>query len=150
MRKRGQNEGSIYRMKDGRWRAAVSVGWKNGKRVRKTFTGKTRVQVAEKLKEALRSQQLGLPIAPEKQTVGQFLERWLADTVEKTTRPRTYQSYSEQVRLHLNPDLGRIPLPKLSPQHIQRYLNEKSETPLSARSVQYQHAIVRSAFSFCH
>ncbi len=39
-RKRGQNEGSIYKMADGRWRAAVSVGWRGGKRVRKTFTGK--------------------------------------------------------------------------------------------------------------
>ena len=57
MRKRGANEGSIYRMKDGRWRAAVSVGWKNGKRVRKTFTGKTRTHVSENLKEALRSEE---------------------------------------------------------------------------------------------
>ena len=69
-RKRGQNEGSIYRMKDGRWRAAVSVGWKEGKRVRKVLTGKTRRDVSERLTALLRSQQLGLPVAPEKQTVG--------------------------------------------------------------------------------
>jgi hypothetical protein len=31
-RKRGNAEGSIYHMKDGRWRAAVMVGWKNRNR----------------------------------------------------------------------------------------------------------------------
>src|SRR5688572_18739032 len=44
-KKRGQNEGSIYQMKDGRWRATVSVGWKNGQRVRKTFSAPTRKAV---------------------------------------------------------------------------------------------------------
>ena len=72
-RRRGHREGSIYKLKDGRWRAAVSVGWKDGKRIRKTFTGRTRYAVAEQMKAALRSQQQGLPIAPDRQTVGQFL-----------------------------------------------------------------------------
>ncbi len=46
-KKRGNSEGSIYKMQDGRWRAAVMVGWKitpDGKRVpeRKIFTGSQR------------------------------------------------------------------------------------------------------------
>ena len=36
-------------MKDGRWRAAVSVGWKEGKRVRKVLTGKTRRDVSARI-----------------------------------------------------------------------------------------------------
>lgn len=78
MSKRGQGEGSIYRMADGRWRAAVSVGWKvnaegNPVQVRKVFTAETRAEVQKQLTKALRDRELGLPIAPERQTLGQFL-----------------------------------------------------------------------------
>jgi hypothetical protein len=69
MSKRGLGEGSIYQMRDGRWRAAISLGWKNGKRSRKVITAATRKEVQEELTVNLRARQLGLPIAPDKQTV---------------------------------------------------------------------------------
>ena len=116
MAKRGQNEGSIYKRRDGRWTAAVSLGYKDGKRWRKTFYGKTRREVQEKLSKALRAQQQGLPVAPERQTVGQFLERWLSDSVKPSVRPLTYDRYEQLVRLHISPALGRIdPLYRAGP-----------------------------------
>lgn len=71
--KRGQGEGSIYKMSDGRWRAAVMVGWKigpEGKRIpdRRVFTAATRHAVAEELTKALRERDRGVPIKLEKQT----------------------------------------------------------------------------------
>ena len=40
MAKRARNEGSIYRQQtDGRWVAAISVGYRNGRRRRKKFSG---------------------------------------------------------------------------------------------------------------
>ena len=145
MPKRGSNEGSIYRMKDGRWRAAVSVGWKDGKRVRKTFTGKTRSEVSEKLKATLRAQQLGLPIAPDRQTVAQFLTHWLRESAKPRVRPRTFESYSWIIRHHLIPGIGRIRLTKLGPQPIQAFLKDRRESGLSPRSVQHIHATLRAA-----
>ena len=45
--RRGNNEGSIFQRKDGRWVATVTLGYDdNGKRVRKTLYGKTRTDVA--------------------------------------------------------------------------------------------------------
>jgi hypothetical protein len=53
-KKRGNSEGSIYQMKDGRWRAAVSIGKDgNGRPKRKVFTASTRHEVADELKTAL-------------------------------------------------------------------------------------------------
>ena len=127
MNRRGQNEGSIYRRKDGRWAGAVSIGYRNGKRWRKTYYGKTRKEVQEKLAEALNAVQKGLPVAPERQTVGQYLEEWLEQSVRSTVRPRTFLRYQEQVRLHIKPALGHAKLAKLSPQLVQRLLNEKLE-----------------------
>jgi hypothetical protein len=80
--RRGHGEGSIYpRASDGQWVASVDLGNVNGKRKRKTFYGSSRREVAEKLKVALREQQQGLPIAAERQTVEQLLQRWLDDVV---------------------------------------------------------------------
>ena len=77
-KRRGQREGSIYRMKDGRWRAAISIGWKrngNGEVVwrRRVITGKTRQAVHDQLTAALRDQQRGINIDPTRQTIGEFL-----------------------------------------------------------------------------
>lgn len=89
MSKRGNSEGSIYRRKDGRWAAVVSVGHHGGKRKRKTFYGKTRRDVQEQLKAALRDQQIGLPVAVERQTLAQFLDEWLETVVKPRTRYST-------------------------------------------------------------
>ena len=145
MAKRGNNEGTIYKRADGRWAAVVHLGYQDGKRKRKTFYGKTRREVQEQLTVGLRNQQQGLGTAPDRLTVGQFLETWLTDTVKTTVRPRTAESYGELVRLHLAPGLGRTPLTKLAPQDVQKLINRKLATGLSPRRVQNIHAVLRRA-----
>lgn len=63
--RRGHGEGSITQRKDGRWEARADLGYVNGKRKCKSIYGKTRREVAEKLKKSLRDQQQGLPVAYE-------------------------------------------------------------------------------------
>ena len=116
--RRGHGEGSICQRSDGRWMARVDLGYVGGKRKRKQIYGKTRKEVAEALKVVLRDQQQGLPVAVERQTVEQFVARWLTDVVALKTRPRTHQSYREIARLHILPTLGAIQLTKLSPQDV--------------------------------
>lgn len=83
--RRGHKEGSIHQRKDGRWVASVNLGWVDGKRKRKHYFASTRKEAAEKLKVALRDQQLGLPVAMERQTVEQYLA--LARGLGKAHRP---------------------------------------------------------------
>lgn len=147
MSKRGQNEGSLYKRSDGRWAAAISLGYVGGKPKRKTVYGDTRSEVQRQLTAILRDQQRGIPIVVERQTVAEFLERWLADVVKPSVRPRTHTSYSQLVRLHLKPSLGRVSLAKLTPQHVQQFMNEKLAAGLSARTVQYLRAVLRRALS---
>ena len=158
MTKRARNEGSIYRQQtDGRWVAAISVGYRNGHRRRKKFFGATRGAVAAQLTQALHDHQHGLPVAPDRQTVGTFLTRWLEDSVKPSVRPKTYRSYQQLVDLHLKPGLGCYPLAKLTPQQVQTFLNDQhrggrilksyqdQESPrtLTPRTVQYIHAVLR-------
>jgi integrase len=58
-----------------------------------------------------------------KMTVAQWLEQWLAET-KHTTAPKTHQERTGYVRHHLGPKLGAIPLAKLSPFQIQRYITD--------------------------
>lgn len=83
----------------------------------------------------------GLPLATERLTVGQFLDRWLADSVKPTVRPRTYESYENTVRLRLEPTLGKLRLERLTLQHAQSLLSLKG-SELSARSVGYVRSVL--------
>ncbi len=150
MAKRGQNEGTICKRDDGRWMAALNLGYKvspDGKRRRdrKYLYGTKRREVAEKLTAALREHQQGMPVATERQSVAQYMTRWLADVAKPSVRPSTYTSYASYVRLHIVPALGHHQLTKLAPQHVQAFLNEKLAAGLSPRTVQYLRAILRRA-----
>jgi len=163
-KRRGQGEGSIYKMKDGRWRAAVMVGWKvtpGGKRIaeRRVFTAATRHEVAEDLTAALRDRDRGINIKSGKQTVGDFLAAWLEDTVKPSVRPKTYRSYEQMVRNHLAktvpaeewqkrkldsvPGLKDVLLSKLTLQRLQQFFNQKLAAGNSPALVRYLRVVLR-------
>ena len=142
MSKRGNGEGSIYRRKDGRWVAEMTLEG----RARRFVYGKTRKEVQEKLKTALHEQQQGTLIGhPTKQTVAQFLNDWLENSQKQSVRPRTFERYEEIVRIHIAPDLGRHQLLKLSPQHLQAFYAKKVGEDLSATTVGILHNVLHKA-----
>lgn len=140
-KRRGHGEGSIKQRADGTWEARVSL--EGGKR--RSFYGKTRKEAQDKLRAALRDIDAGLDLTAGRQTVAQFLDRWLVDTVKPTVRPKTYDSYAQLVRLYLKPDLGHYQLSKLAPQNVQAMLTARSAAGLSPRTVQYMRAVLRRA-----
>jgi len=153
-KRRGHGEGGIYqRESDGKWCASVDLGFVNGKRRRKVMYGTTRKEVADKLKALHRDQATGLNIAPEQQTVAQYLDRWLDTIITPHRRPKTAASYAQIVRLYLKPYLGQHQLVKLTPEHIQLMLNRLLEDggvhgeSLSTQTVHYVHSVLRRALN---
>lgn len=142
-KRRGHNEGSIRQRADGTWEARVSLP--GGRR--KSCYGKTRKAAQDALRGALRDLDAGLDLAAGRQTVGQFLTRWLADTVQPNRAPKTYASYAEIVRLHAVPALGHLPLATLQPQHVAALLRAKTEAGLSPRRVHHIRAVLRTALN---
>jgi integrase len=146
--KRGNNEGSIYKMRDGRWRAAVTIGKDaSGKLKRKVFTAATRHEVKDELTDALKDLKSGIPIVSEKQTVARFLDHWLKQVVTARVRPKTLRTYSDLVNMHISPALGAVPLGKLSPQQVRQFLNAKLEAGLSPRTVKHLLVTLRGALA---
>lgn len=147
-KRRGHGEGTIYqRESDGKWCANVNLGWHNGKRQRKVVYGKTRKEVADKLKALHNDQLLGVNLAAEQLTVGQFLDRWLEQVVIVRNQPRTHASYSDTARLYIKPRIGDRQLTKLTPEHVQTMLNALSAQGLSSRTVTYTRAVLRKALN---
>ncbi len=147
--RRGHNEGSIYqRASDGLWVGSINLGYgPDGKRKRKPIYGKTRKEVAEKMKRMLRDQQLGVVIATRKQSFGSFLYQWLEEWVKPSVKPATYANYEVYVRVHTAPALGHIRLSELTAQDLQAFYNYKLTQGLSARTVAHCHATIRRALN---
>ena len=145
MTRRGPGEGSIYQRQDGRWAGSVHIGYEGGRRVRKHVFGHSRAEVKEKLATVQRLQAEQRPIPDLRIKVGPYLRQWLDEVARPRVRASTLKSYREIVEVHLVPGLGHIALAKLTPAEVQAFLNRKQASGLSARRVQYIHAVLRRA-----
>ena len=128
-KKRGQNEGTIFEERPGRWVAVLTTGYiiRDGKlrRVRKKFVAATRGIVQRRLTAALRDQHRGRNVSPRVQTLGSFLDIWLAQVAQQGVRPKTFRTYSDIVKLHIKPALGSVQIERLTPDIVQTFLNDK-------------------------
>jgi len=145
MGKRGNGEGCIWELPDGRWRGAVSLGHdENGRHVRKWVMRKTRREVVEAIQNLTARKKANQPIHATKGTVATFIADWLADEVTPNRDASTLRIYEQACRLHILPPLGRIRLDQLNGQHVQRCLNLTAER-LSPSSVRLVRTVLRTA-----
>jgi len=102
--------------------------------------------VTAKLREAERAIEAGTPVRSDRLTIDAYLDQWLAE-VAPTLRPRTLDSYRDQLRLHVRPSLGHVPVARLTAAQVQSLVNDQLEAGHSARSVEYTHAVLRTALA---
>src|ERR687895_1937809 len=145
-KKRGNGEGSIYRRKDGRWVGQYTVYTATGPKYRYLY-GKTRAAVAEKLTKAMADRNGGLIFDAGNLTVGEYLDRWLSDSVRGTVRPSTYERHEGIVRAHIKPSLGHVGLKKLAPVHVRGLHREKLDAGLATATVRKIHSTLHKALS---
>jgi integrase len=106
--------------------------------------GHTRSEVVRRLRE-LRAQGAGQRGAAG-QTVGVFLESWLA-RVELRLRPSTFERYRELIRVHVIPELGQIRLEKLTADQVQRLCRGIHERGRAPRTVASVRSVLRAALN---
>ena len=145
-RRRGHSEGSIFQRKDGLWAALVDLGYSGGKRRRKALYGRTRRDVQQKLAATQRAVEKGLPVPSERQTLGQFLARWLEAVARPGLRPTTFTRYRELLTLHVIPVLGGRSLGKVTPQDLQGLYSSLGEK-LAPRTVGHVHRVLHRALA---
>ena len=138
--KRAHGEGTYKKRKDGRWEAQYTIYTSSGTK-RKSVYGRTKAEVAAKLRKILADRDGGVYFDAENLNLGEYLERWLEGSVWHTT----YRDYAGHVRNHIAPELGRLKLAKLTSAHVQALYRKKLDSGLSPRTVNYIHATLHKA-----
>ena len=121
-KKRANGEGSIRKRKDGRWEGRYTAGHdpETGKPIYRTVLGKTQSEVKEKLKTAIQETQ-SLDFSKTGQyTVGQWMDVWYENYAKIKVRPSSHQTYKGYIENHIKPNIGDIPLEKLTTLDLQR------------------------------
>ncbi len=145
-KRRGAGEGLVRQRADGRWEGRLSLGWRDGKRVRRSFFAMTQVEVLDKLNRARHDRRNGLPVAADRQTLSEYLKAWLAD-IRPTVKPRTFERFEELIALHVLPGLAKVRLEKLGPAHVQNLLGRKLAEGLSASTVVSIRNVLRNSLN---
>ena len=121
-KKRANGEGSIRKRKDGRWEGRYTAGHDpaTGKQVFKSVLGKTQAEVKEKLKKALvEAGQIDFTKSG-KYTVGTWMDEWFENVAKIKVRPSSHQTYRGYIDNHIKPNIGNIPLEKLTTMDLQK------------------------------
>ena len=115
----------------------------NGRR--RSFYGRTRQEVAEKLAAALGKVLNGQILPNERQTVAQYLDSWLEAAARPRVRVTTYGGYERMIRLHISPRVGKARLARLTPQALSQLYADLAASGLSPKSVRLVHALLHRA-----
>ena len=157
-RKRKGGEGTIRQRADGRWEGRYVVGYDDkGYPKTKNVLAKTKRECAEKLqklKEALGGIKSD-KVKPDMR-FGDWLEYWYETHSKPKIRATTQLGYESRIRLHIVPEIGNIPLNKLTQNDLQQFyarlkkngrktLTERFGEGLSDRMVRMCHATCRTA-----
>lgn len=115
-KRRANGEGNLRKRKDGRWEGRYTAGRdpETGRAIYKNVLGKTQAEAKAKLKQAIEEAK-GLDTAKVgRYTVGQWMEVWFEHYAKIKVRPSSHQTYRGYIDNHIKPNIGKVPLEKLT------------------------------------
>lgn len=124
-KKRANGEGNLRKRKDGRWEGRYTAGRDavTGKPVIKNVLGKTQAEVRAKLQTAIAESALLDPKRSGQYTVEQWVNLWFEVYTRPGIRESTQRYYRMFMEKHIIPELGDIPLHKLTTLDVQMLYN---------------------------
>ncbi|MGC8968348.1 MAG: tyrosine-type recombinase/integrase [Thermus sp.] len=120
------------RRPDGTWEARVYVE-EGGRRVRKSFYGRTAREAQAKATEFLAKHRMGLIPKRDPRTFGEFARAWL-ERKGLTRAPTSLRVYEREVG-YLLPHLGPKQMQKITPQDVRSALDALARRGLSPRTL---------------
>jgi integrase len=145
-----------YELKKGQkqWAIVLFLGKQStGKRKYRWIRGfKTRREADTEMRRILRSMDEGTYIEPSKETLGAYLDRWLATYAKANVAGKTYERYEQIIEKDIKPSIGSIVLTKLTPVNIAEFYTyaltngrKRKDGGLSQRTVLHFHRLLREA-----
>lgn len=140
-KQRGKHEGTIFKRKNGTWRAQISI---DGRRL--SFTGQSQAECQDWVRQTQQRRKTGLTYQGSKLIYSEYLTNWLS-TIQATVRPKTWRQYNQIVRDYILPELGGIKISELRPDQIQRVYDRLIKAGKGRRTVQLVHAVIHRSLT---
>jgi integrase len=121
--RRPKGDGAVYETSDGRWRGYVDDMSPDGSRKRKYFSGRTKREVAGKVRTARRQVERGLPIPDARITVAQLGEKWLEHGLRHDLASNTRAEKVAQVKF-ISARIGGVRAMALTPSQCAAVVND--------------------------
>lgn len=140
-------QGQIRKRSNGKYLARVFAGTgDDGKRhwVSKTFEKKKEAEAW--LSGQLSDKAKGTFQAPSKETLKEFMKRWLSDAASNRVRERTLVEYTALVDRYIIPHIGHIKLTDLRADHVQKFYNKLAKEHGST-TAPHVHSVLRAALN---
>lgn len=151
-KRRPSDDGMVRKREDGRWEGRVVVGYdEKGRPKTKNVLAKTKSECSAKLKALKASLQEQKPEKPKgDMTFGTWLDHWYQRECKPQIRPKTQADYENRIYQHIIPELGSIPLAKLTAADLQQFYNRLKEGGRLLRVDQYGPGLSDRMVKSCH
>lgn len=152
MAKRRQNgKGTLRQRKDGRWEGRVVIGYdEKGLPKTKSVLAHTKTECAEKLAKLI--EECGLPARRCKPDMpfGDWMNFWYQNYSKPAIRPLTQANYENRIYDHIIPDIGKIPLNKLTQNDLQQFYARLKQTGRKQYVEKYGPSLSDRMVRACH
>lgn len=149
--RRGNQEGSIYQRKDGKWCGQVLTGYNElGKPVRKTFYAETRLEVSKKVNDAVHAVLSGVgEVLAKTTTVEHLMTDYLWLYKKPTIADVTFDWLLCLNNTHILPALGESLVHEISANQLQILINRlHNEKKLSLHLIKSVRDLLNQAFTY--
>jgi len=120
----------------------------NGKRKYHNHTVHGSKKDAERYKtQKLRELDIGEFIEPTKETVAEYIDKWLETSARQRVREKTFVSYKQLMDRYIKPAIGDQLLSQVKPEEIQGIYNDMLDRGLSPRTIKYTNTVFKSALN---
>jgi integrase len=140
-KRRGNNEGTLFQMPNGKWRVQLTL---QGHRL--SFTAKSRQACQEWIRQTQNQIDDGMTYASAKIKLMNYLEDWLV-TEKSVMRPSTWSHYSQLLRMYIAPNIGNITLKDLRTAHIKGLYVQLQNQNVGKPTIRKIHKLMHSAIN---
>lgn len=145
MQRREKGTGTIFKTETG-WKGKIDIGrGSDGKRKFKTFSGKTEAEVKRKIREYNKNEN---PIDISQILFKNYLMNWLMNIKKGSIKDSSFDRLESTATIHVIPALGDFKLGEVTPEDVNRMLNDIKNKGLSFSTVKKAHDCVNSVMEY--
>ncbi len=147
--RRANNEGSIFQRANGIWAGMATVGYgEDGKIIRKSVYGRTRMEVGNKLTELTNRIINNNFDYVSHNNFGEMMNEWMLVFKKTQVSPRTFEHNYRNFKLHILTKIGKMKIDEINTLIIQKLLNEMLDRNYSLASVRKIKFLLNQFFEY--